>query len=74
MIEIEVKWNVKSIFLALVLAAGILLYLAWGAAYGVWSDIGIYSLTIILVAFGAAGLLLSWTPDKEEQHASKKRH
>jgi hypothetical protein len=57
----------------MVLVSGILLYLAWGVAYDVWSDIGIYSLTIILVAFGIAGLLLSWTPEKEEQHASKKK-
>jgi len=73
MIEIDIKWTAKSIFSAVVLAVGILFYIAWGATYGVWADIGVYSLTIILVAFGAAGLLLSWTPDKEEQHVSKKR-
>lgn len=73
MIEIDIKWDVKSILSAGVLVVGILFYLAWGATYGVWADIGVYSLTIILVAFGAAGLLLSWTPEKEEQHASRKR-
>jgi len=72
-IDIKIKWNVKSIFSLSVLSTGILFYIAWGAFYGVWTDIGVYSLTIVLVAFGAAGLLYAWTPAQEEQRAPSKR-
>ena len=72
-IDIKIKWNIKSIFSASVLFTGILFYIAWGAFYGVWTDIGVYSLTIVLVAFGAAGLLYAWTPAQEEQRAPSKR-
>ena len=72
-IEIEIIWNMKSILSALILAIGILFYIAWGAFYGVWTDIGVYSLTIVLVGFGAAGLLYAWTPKQEEKRVSRKR-
>ena len=72
-INIEIKWDIRSIFSAIILATGILFYIAWGAFYSVWADIGVYSLTIVLVAFGAAGLLYAWTPTQEEQRAPSKR-
>ncbi len=48
---------------AVLLSVGIALYLIWGIAFGSWNilaveNIGIYALVIIMVVFGATGMLL----------------
>ena len=48
----------------IVLIAGLLLYITWGLRYNVWVDIGIYSITIILVLGGLLGMILSLTFEK----------
>ena len=53
------KVNGKLIFSLLVLAAGIIFYIGWNIEYGAWTDIGVYSITIILVISGILGILLS---------------
>jgi len=55
----EIKINAKLIFSLFVIAIGILFYLAWNIKYHAWTDIGIYSVTVILVSFGILGSLLS---------------
>lgn len=59
------KINVKTIISMFVLLLGIIFYFAWNVKYGAWTDIGIYSVTIVLIGFGIAGLLLSMLPEKE---------
>jgi hypothetical protein len=64
--RIDIKnFNLLTIFSILVLLAGLLIYIYWGTRYGVWYDIGIYSLTIIFVIPGLIGILLSLM-EKEE--------
>jgi hypothetical protein len=41
------------------LIAGILFYISWGIRFGAWYDIGIYSITIVLVLSGILGILLT---------------
>ena len=53
------KYNFKTVLPLLLLLAGIVFYIYWGIRYGVWVDIGIYSITIILVLSGVLGMLLS---------------
>jgi len=60
------KFNVFTILSILFLLAGIIHYLYWGTRYGIWYDIGIYSITIILVIPGIIGILLSFIETKEE--------
>ncbi|MEE9237164.1 MAG: hypothetical protein V3U52_05190 [Thermoplasmata archaeon] len=48
---------------AFLLSLGVLLYLVWGIAYNAWNifkaeNIGIYALVVIMVVFGATGMLL----------------
>jgi hypothetical protein len=64
--RIDIKnFNILTIFSILVLLAGILIYIYWGTRYGVWYDIGIYSLVIVFVLPGIIGILLSLM-EKEE--------
>lgn len=55
--------TVKWLYL-MVLVGGVLLYLVWGAAYNAFMDIGLYSIVILMVAFGLCGFALySIAPD-----------
>ena len=61
----------KIIFPLLVLIAGVAFYLSWCITYsstypGVWTDIGIYSITIVFVLSGIFGVLLSLLSEKKE--------
>jgi len=56
--------NAYTIMALIVLIAGLLLYITWGLRYNVWYDIGIYSITIILVLGGLLGMILSLTFEK----------
>ena len=58
--------NEKTILSLLVCIAGILLYISWGITYGVWADIGIYSITIVMVLSGVIGTYLSLYHPKQE--------
>jgi hypothetical protein len=66
--RIDLKnFNILTIFSILVLLAGLLIYVYWGTRYGVWYDIGIYSLTIVFVIPGIIGIILSLIEKKETE-------
>ena len=58
--------NLTTILALIMLIAGILFYISWGIIYGLWADIGIYSITIVLVLPGIVGLILSILENKTE--------
>lgn len=55
--EMKFKMDLKLIISALSLIAGILFYILWGITYNVWADVGIYSVSAVLIGFGVLGLL-----------------
>ncbi|HEC89627.1 MAG: hypothetical protein DRN12_03450 [Thermoplasmata archaeon] len=60
--------NIFTILSILLLIAGILFYIYWGLRFGVWYDIGIYSITSFFVLGGLLGILVTLyeKPDKEK--------
>jgi hypothetical protein len=60
------KFNVFTLISLLTLIAGVGLYIYWGVRFGVWYDIGIYSITSVLVISGIVGILLSLYEKTEE--------
>jgi membrane protease YdiL (CAAX protease family) len=61
--------NLPVLILSIIfLLAGIIHYIYWGTRYGIWYDIGIYSLTIVLVLPGVIGIILSFLDKKEEEN------
>jgi hypothetical protein len=60
--------NAYTIFALIVLIAGFLFYISWGLRYGVWYDVGIYSITIVLVLGGLLGAILSLSMEKTEEN------
>jgi hypothetical protein len=61
------NYNFKTVLSLLLLLAGILFYIYWGVIYGVWVDIGIYSITIVFVLAGIVGMILSLLEDDGEE-------
>lgn len=59
--------NAYTIAAFIVLIGGLLFYIVWGLRYNVWWDVGIYSLTIVLVLGGLLGAVLSLTFDTTEE-------
>lgn len=68
MMKINIKkFSVFTLVSLLILLSGIGLYIYWGVRFGVWYDIGIYSITSVLVISGIVGILLSLYEKTEEQ-------
>ena len=68
MIKLNFKnFNEYTILSILFLLGGFLHYIYWGIRYGIWYDIGIYSLTIVLVLPGIIGIVLSLMDEKETE-------
>lgn len=55
------------------LSIGVAFYLIWSILYGTWTDIGLYSFTIVLVVFGLLELWLVQEQIKQEDKTSQKR-
>ncbi|RLF33781.1 MAG: hypothetical protein DRN07_01675 [Thermoplasmata archaeon] len=59
----DMKVDAKFVLSILSLIIGIVFYLLWGLTYGVWADVGIYSVTAVFVILGLIGLLLIRTKE-----------
>ncbi|MEM0130298.1 MAG: hypothetical protein QW100_03190 [Thermoplasmatales archaeon] len=54
-------------YLSLLLLIGaVVFYLSWSIAYGDWNDIGLYSISVVLILFGVLGVALSRLRIREE--------
>ncbi len=56
-------WFWFSIVLAVL---GVIFYAVMGLAHGAWTDVGVYSITVILVGFGGVG---AWVASMGEDGA-----
>ena len=59
------NFNFYTILSILVLLAGIFLYIDWVVRYGVFYDLGIYSLVIVFIISGTFGFILSLMKKEE---------
>lgn len=53
-------------FLSFIMLLGaVIFYLSWSIAYGDWNDIGLYSISVVLILFGILGIWLSRLKSRE---------
>lgn len=69
--EVEIPKKVMMAAYSALLALGLIIYFSWSLMYGSWnlfdkSNLGIYSVTVILCGFGAIGLLLYSLKDEKK--------
>ena len=62
-----IKLNVRTGPFFFLTFLGILFYVLWGVAYGGWFDIGVYSITVVLLGFGLVGIYLYSILEIEEE-------
>ena len=66
--ELHLKnFNIYSILALLMIIGGIVFYFIWGMRYNVWTDIGIYSITSVLLLAGIIGFILSLSLEAKEE-------
>ncbi len=65
----EMPLLIPKVFYMVLLAFGIGFYFIWGAMYGTWTDLAVYTITIICVGLGLAGTLLYSVREQEEARA-----
>jgi len=69
MVKFNIKnFNIYTVLSILFLLAGLIHYIYWGTRYNVWDDIGIYSITIVMVIPGVLGILISLMDTKKEEY------
>ena len=64
--KLKIPLQAKTVLGLLFLVSGIIFYLAWSAYYDAWTDIGVYSFSIVMIVSGVLGILLSIFPEKSE--------
>jgi len=68
MIKLNLRnFNFWTVISLLTLIAGLSFWIFWGTRYNDWTDIGIYSITIVLVLPGIVGLIISLMDKSEEK-------
>jgi hypothetical protein len=58
MVETLRKVNYARAFYLVLLVTGVILYLLWSLLFDAWTDLGLYSITMMMVGFGLVGYLL----------------
>lgn len=61
---------VMGYFSFALLLGALIFYVSWSIAYGDWNDIGLYSVSVILILFGILGVILSRLKMKQQETES----
>ena len=64
--KLTANYVMQFLSFALLLGA-VVFYVGWSIAYGDWYDIGLYSVSVILILFGILGMLLFHYKIKQEE-------
>lgn len=62
----EMPLFIPKVFYMLLFAFGIGFYFVWNALYGAWTDLAVYTVTVICVGLGLTGTLLYTAREREE--------
>jgi len=57
---------VPRIFYTILFMLGIGLYIGWGILFNVWFDLGVYSISVILIGFGLTGMFIYSYLERQE--------
>ncbi len=54
------------IFSWILIIVGLIIYFSWAFLYDAWTDIGLYSISAVMIAFGVLGALLALVKKEED--------
>jgi hypothetical protein len=69
--EFSLSRKIVRGFCILLLCTGIIMILIWVGVYGIWNDIGLYSVSVLLIGFGLIGTILYSMPEEEGETGPK---
>jgi len=55
---LEIPPIIPRVFYMFVLAVGVAFYVIWSALFDAWTDLAVYTISVIMIGFGIAGTLL----------------
>jgi hypothetical protein len=58
-------------FCLLLIMTGLILFLIWGLVFGIWWDVGLYTVLLMLFGFGIIGFILYSMPETEGETGPK---
>ena len=65
----EMPLVIPKVFYMILLAFGIAFYFIWSAMYGTWTDLAVYTISVICIGLGVTGVLLYTLREQEESSA-----
>ena len=73
--DVRMPVIIPKMFYRLLLLSGILFYICWLAVFGLehWNDVGVYSITVLLICFGLVGTFLYSEIEKQELEGEEER-
>ena len=73
--DVKMPVIIPKMFYRLLLLSGILFYICWLAVFGLehWNDVGVYSITVLLICFGLVGTFLYSEIEKQELEGEEER-
>ena len=63
--------NIVRGFCVLLIMTGLILFLVWGLAFGIWWDVGLYTVLLMFIGFGTIGFILYSMPETEGETGPK---
>jgi hypothetical protein len=63
--------NIVRGFCVLLIMTGLILFLVWGLAFGIWWDVGLYTVLLMFLGFGIVGFILYSMPESEGETGPK---
>ncbi len=54
------------IFSWILIIVGLIIYFSWAFLYDAWTDVGLYSISAVMIAFGVLGALLALVKKEED--------
>lgn len=69
--ELSTQRKLVRGFFVLLLAVGIMIFLVWGWIFGIWWDIGLYTVLLMMIGFGLIGTILYSMPESEGETGPK---
>ena len=55
---LEIPPIIPRVFYMGILAAGVAFYVIWSALFDAWTDLAVYTISVIMIGFGVVGTLL----------------
>jgi hypothetical protein len=69
--KLSIGRNIARGFCLVLIMTGLILLLVWGLVFGIWWDVGLYTVLLMFFGFGIIGFILYSMPETEGETGPK---